>query len=90
VFGGNLDEHMHLVAQVLDRLLKLEVVDIRRRANVNLTKLIPEVQVGTHVSSLVHHLKLVLDGNNDVLRKDAAEALCCLAHALGEEFTIFI
>jgi FKBP12-rapamycin complex-associated protein len=28
--------------------------------------------------------------NNDDLRKDAAEALCCLAHALGEEFTIFI
>uniref|UniRef100_A0A0E0HBB8 Serine/threonine-protein kinase TOR n=1 Tax=Oryza nivara TaxID=4536 RepID=A0A0E0HBB8_ORYNI len=47
VFGGNLDEHMHLVAPVLVR-------------------------------------------NNDDLRKDAAEALCCLAHALGEDFTIFV
>lgn len=28
--------------------------------------------------------------NNADLRKDAAEALCCLAHALGEEFTIFV
>nr|AOZ57106.1 Serine threonine-protein kinase TOR [Saccharum hybrid cultivar R570] len=90
VFGGNLDEHMHLVAPVLVRLFKVELVDIRQRAIVTLTNLIPKVQVGTHVSSLVHHLKLVLDGNNDDLRKDAAEALCCLAHALGEDFTIFI
>lgn len=28
--------------------------------------------------------------NNDELRRDAADALCCLAHALGEDFTIFI
>uniref|UniRef100_A0A452YXH8 Serine/threonine-protein kinase TOR n=3 Tax=Aegilops tauschii subsp. strangulata TaxID=200361 RepID=A0A452YXH8_AEGTS len=90
VFGGNLDEHMHLVAPVLVRLFKVELVDIRRRAIITLTKLIPKVQVGTHVSALVHHLKLVLDGNNDDLRKEAAEALCSLAHALGEEFTIFI
>nr|CAB3465509.1 unnamed protein product [Digitaria exilis] len=90
VFGGNLDEHMHLVAPVLVRLFKVELVDIRRRAIITLTKLIPKVQVGTHVSALVHHLKLVLDGNNADLRKDAAEALCCLAHALGEEFTIFV
>jgi hypothetical protein len=27
---------------------------------------------------------------NDELRKDAVDALCCLAHALGEDFTIFI
>uniref|UniRef100_A0A452YXL6 FAT domain-containing protein n=1 Tax=Aegilops tauschii subsp. strangulata TaxID=200361 RepID=A0A452YXL6_AEGTS len=87
---GNLDEHMHLVAPVLVRLFKVELVDIRRRAIITLTKLIPKVQVGTHVSALVHHLKLVLDGNNDDLRKEAAEALCSLAHALGEEFTIFI
>ncbi|VAH18393.1 unnamed protein product [Triticum turgidum subsp. durum] len=81
---------MHLVAPVLVRLFKVELVDIRRRAIITLTKLIPKVQVGTHVSALVHHLKLVLDGNNDDLRKEAAEALCSLAHALGEEFTIFI
>lgn len=31
-----------------------------------------------------------MTSNNDDLRKDAAEALCCLAHALGEDFTIFI
>uniref|UniRef100_A0ACD5YK47 Uncharacterized protein n=1 Tax=Avena sativa TaxID=4498 RepID=A0ACD5YK47_AVESA len=90
VFGGNLDEHMNLVAPVLIRLFKVDLVDIRRCAIVTLTKLIPKVQVGPHVSVLVHHLKLVLDGNNDDLRKDAAEALCSLAHALGEEFTVFI
>ncbi|EEF44131.1 fkbp-rapamycin associated protein, putative [Ricinus communis] len=27
---------------------------------------------------------------NDEIRKDAVDALCCLAHALGEDFTIFI
>uniref|UniRef100_A0A0D9WFJ7 Serine/threonine-protein kinase TOR n=1 Tax=Leersia perrieri TaxID=77586 RepID=A0A0D9WFJ7_9ORYZ len=90
VFGGNLDEQMHLVTPVLVRLFQVELVDIRRRAIVTLTKLLPSVQVGTHVSVLVNHLKLVLDGNNNDLRKDAAEALCCLAHARGEDFTIFV
>ena len=27
---------------------------------------------------------------NDELRKDAVDALCCLVHALGEDFAIFI
>lgn len=27
---------------------------------------------------------------NDELRKEAVDALCCLAQALGEDFTIFI
>ncbi|CAK7330253.1 unnamed protein product [Dovyalis caffra] len=27
---------------------------------------------------------------NEEIRKDAVDALCCLAHALGEDFTIFI
>jgi FKBP12-rapamycin complex-associated protein len=37
---------MHLVAPVLVRLFKVELVDIRRHAIVTLTKLIPKVQVG--------------------------------------------
>jgi hypothetical protein len=28
--------------------------------------------------------------NNDELRKDALDALCCLAYALGEDFSIFL
>lgn len=28
--------------------------------------------------------------NKEELRRDAVDALCCLAHALGEDFTIFI
>ncbi|XP_020086675.1 serine/threonine-protein kinase TOR isoform X1 [Ananas comosus] len=91
IFGGTLDEHMHLIIPALIRLFKVEAsIDIRRRAIITLTRLIPRVQVSSHVSALVHHLKLVLDGNNDELRKDAADALCCLAHALGEDFTIFL
>ncbi|KAK7308127.1 hypothetical protein VNO77_41724 [Canavalia gladiata] len=91
VFGGTLDEHMHLLLPALIRLFKVDAsVDIRRAAIKTLTRLIPRVQVTGHISSLVHHLKLVLDGKNDELRKDAVDALCCLAHALGEDFTIFI
>ncbi|XP_059447340.1 serine/threonine-protein kinase TOR isoform X3 [Corylus avellana] len=91
VFGGTLDEHMHLLLPALIRLFKVEAsVDIRGAAIKTLTSLIPRVQVTGHISSLVHHLKLILDGKNDDLRKDAVDALCCLAHALGEDFTIFI
>ncbi|KAH8519812.1 hypothetical protein H0E87_001306, partial [Populus deltoides] len=91
VFGGTLDEHMHLLLPALIRLFKADAsVDIRRAAIKTLTRLIPCVQVTGHISALVHHLKLVLDGKNDELQKDAVDALCCLAHALGEDFTIFI
>ncbi|KAF8410286.1 hypothetical protein HHK36_002811 [Tetracentron sinense] len=105
VFGGTLDEHMHLLVPALIRLFKVDAsVEIRRAAIKTLTKLIPRVQVSGHISALVHHLKLVLDGSViliyvscynkhrkiDELRKDAVDALCCLAHALGEDFTIFI
>lgn len=91
VFGGTLDEHMHLLLPALIRLFKVDAsVEIRRASIKTLTRLIPRVQVTGHISSLVHHLKLVLDGKNDELRKDAVDALCCLAHALGEDFAIFI
>ncbi|KAL3538768.1 hypothetical protein ACH5RR_002134 [Cinchona calisaya] len=91
VFGGTLDEHMHLLLPALIRLFKVDAsVDVRRAAIETLTRLIPRVQVTGHISALVHHLKLVLDGKNDELRKDAVDALCCLAHAVGENFTIFI
>ncbi|KAM7479086.1 hypothetical protein LguiA_027299 [Lonicera macranthoides] len=91
VFGGTLDEHMHLLLPALIRLFKVNAsVEIRRAAIKTLTRLIPCVQVTGHISALTHHLKLVLDGKNDELRKDAVDALCCLAHALGEDFTIFV
>ncbi|PKA52215.1 Serine/threonine-protein kinase TOR [Apostasia shenzhenica] len=91
VFGGTLDEHMHLLFPALIRLFKIDAsVEVRRNAIKTLTKLIPRVQVSGHVSALVHHLKLVLDGYNEELRRDAADALCCLAYAIGEDFAIFI
>ncbi|XP_011088032.1 serine/threonine-protein kinase TOR [Sesamum indicum] len=91
VFGGTLDEHMHLLLPALIRIFKVDAsVEVRRAAIRTLTRLIPRVQVTGHISALVHHLKLVLDGKNDELRKDALDALCCLAHSLGEDFTIFI
>lgn len=91
VFGGTLDEHMHLLLPALIRLFKVDAsIDVRHAAIRTLSRLIPRVQVTGHISTLVHHLKLVLDGKSDDLRKDALDALCCLAHAVGEDFTIFI
>lgn len=94
IFGGTLDEHMHLLLPALVRLFRPDSsdasVDIRRAAIKTLTKLIPRVQISGHVSALVHPLKLVLDGNVDELRKDAVDAICALAQALGDDFTIFV
>ncbi|KAJ6794172.1 serine/threonine-protein kinase TOR [Iris pallida] len=82
---------MHLLLPAVIRLFKVDAsLNVRRRAINTLTKLIPRVQVIGHVSSLVHHLKLVLDGKNDELRRDALDALYCLANVLGEDFKIFI
>ncbi|KAL2490207.1 Serine/threonine-protein kinase TOR [Abeliophyllum distichum] len=89
VFGGTLDEHMHLLFPALIRCFKVDAsVDVRTCCYQNADK-INSSRAG-HISALVHHLKLVLDGKSDELRKDAVDALCCLAHALGEDFTIFI
>lgn len=94
IFGGTLDEHMHLLLPALVRLFRPDAsdasVEIRRAAIKTLTKLIPRVQISGHVSALVHPLKLVLDGNVDELRKDAIDAICALAQALGDDFTIFV
>ncbi|VVB07643.1 unnamed protein product [Arabis nemorensis] len=59
-----LDEHMHLLLPALIRLFKVDApVAIRRDAIKTLTRVLPCVQVTTgHISTLVHHLKLVLDG----------------------------
>ncbi|KMT00972.1 hypothetical protein BVRB_9g222360 isoform A [Beta vulgaris subsp. vulgaris] len=35
-------------------------------------------------------LELLQRRKNDELRKDAVDALCCLDHALGQDFAIFI
>ncbi|CAN8288398.1 unnamed protein product [Cochlearia groenlandica] len=91
VFGGTLHEHIHLLLPALIQLFKVEApVAIRRVAIKTLTRIIPCVQVTGNISALVHHLKLVLDGDNDGLRKDAVDALCSLAYALGEDFATFI
>ncbi|KAL0384340.1 UNVERIFIED_CONTAM: Serine/threonine-protein kinase TOR [Sesamum radiatum] len=110
VFGGTLDEHMHLLLPALIRIFKVDAsVEVRRAAIRTLTRLIPRVQVTGHISACasfeacVGRLNLsfgvycyresgsyVIFPKNDELRKDALDALCCLAHALGEDFTIFI
>jgi FKBP12-rapamycin complex-associated protein len=48
------------------------------------------VHVAFFSSTRLHMCMLVIFRKNDELRKDAVDALCCLAHALGEDFTIFI
>ncbi|KAK6784217.1 hypothetical protein RDI58_017671 [Solanum bulbocastanum] len=65
VFGGTLDEHMQLLFPELIRLFKVDsLVEVRCDAIKTLTRLIPCVQVTEHISSLLHHLKLVLDGSD--------------------------
>ncbi|XP_015170837.1 serine/threonine-protein kinase TOR-like isoform X2 [Solanum tuberosum] len=79
VFGGTLDEHMDLLFPALIRLFKVDAsVEVRRGAIKTLTRLIPCVQVTGHISWLVHHWKLVLDGNKEELKKAAIDALRCL------------
>jgi FKBP12-rapamycin complex-associated protein len=48
------------------------------------------VRVAFFCCMMLQTCKPVICRKNDELRKDAVDALCCLAHALGEDFTIFI
>lgn len=94
VFGGNLDEHMNLLLPALIRLFQPDASDapleIRRATIKALTHLLPAVQVFGHVSALMHSLKQVLDGTVDELRKDAVNAICSVAVALGVDFVFFL
>ncbi|CAM6130085.1 unnamed protein product [Calypogeia fissa] len=94
VFGGSVDEHMHLLLPALVRLFRPDVdvapVETRRAAIKTLTRLLPRVQVSGHVSALMHPFTRVLDGNVDELRKDAVDAICALAIPLGADFIIFV
>lgn len=94
VFGSNLDEHMHVLLPALIRLFRPDISDapleIRRATIKTLTHLLPALQVSGHVSELMHSLKQVLDGNIDELRKDAVDAICAVAVALGSDFTFFL
>ncbi|MCO5558518.1 hypothetical protein L7F22_012103 [Adiantum nelumboides] len=93
VFGGNLDEHVHLLLPVLIRLFQpnasVAPLEIRRATLRAFTKLAPTVQVSGHVSALMHSLKQVLDGQVDDLRKDAVDAICSVAVTLGADFAFF-
>lgn len=94
VFGGNLDEHMHLLLPALIHLFRPGVsdapIEIKRATIKTLTRLLPVVQVSGHVSALMHSLKQVLDGTIDELRKDAVDAICAVAMALGLDFAFFL
>lgn len=94
VFGGNLDEHMHLLLPALIRLFQPDAsdapLDIRRATIRAFTNLAPTVQVSGHVSAVMHSLKQVLDGNVDELRKDAVDAICSVAVTLGADFAFFL
>ncbi|KAL2621813.1 hypothetical protein R1flu_002018 [Riccia fluitans] len=94
VFGGTLDEHMHLLLPALVRLFRPDVSnapnEIRRAAIKTLARLLPRMQVSGHVSALMHPLTRVLDGNIDELRKDSVDAICALAMPLGSDFIMFV
>ncbi|KAK4401785.1 Serine/threonine-protein kinase TOR [Sesamum angolense] len=115
VFGGTLDEHMHLLLPALIRIFKVDAsVEVRLAAIRTLLGDRSHIRscasfeacVGRCVPKSCLHLRQlnlsfgvycyresgsdVIFPKNDELRKDALDALCCLAHALGEDFTIFI
>ncbi|BBN14806.1 serine/threonine-protein kinase mTOR [Marchantia polymorpha subsp. ruderalis] len=94
VFGGSLDEHMHLLLPALVRLFRPDVsnapIEIRSAAIKTLARLLPRMQVSGHVSALMHPFSRVLDGNIDELRKDSVDAICALAVPLGTDFVMFI
>eukprot|EP00897_Mesotaenium_endlicherianum_P005918 jgi/Mesen1/5354/ME000267S04502 len=94
VFGGSMDEHMHLLLPALVRLFKPGLSDapleIRKAALRTLARLLPTMQVTGHAAAIVHPLTRVLDGPNDEVRRDAVDALCALAAAQGSDFAIFV
>lgn len=94
VFGGSMEEHMHLLLPALVRLFRPGLsdapLDIRRAALRTLTRLLPAVQVTGHAATILHPLTRVLDGPQEELRPDAMEAICALAVAQGGDFAIFV
>eukprot|EP00898_Chlorokybus_atmophyticus_P008681 jgi/Chlat1/8814/Chrsp90S08148 len=93
-FGGNVDEHLHLLLPAYVRLFKPGVtsapLEVRRIAIQSLAKLLQRMQLTGYASAVIHPLARVVDGPNDELREDAINAICSVAIALGNDFTIFV
>jgi hypothetical protein len=94
-FGSAADEHTHLALPALVRLFRPNVAasvptPIRARTLRSLAALLPRAQLSGHASAVAHPLLRVLDGDVDELRAPALAALSAMAHALGDDFALFV
>uniref|UniRef100_A0A7S1SYY6 Serine/threonine-protein kinase TOR n=1 Tax=Tetraselmis chuii TaxID=63592 RepID=A0A7S1SYY6_9CHLO len=93
--GPAVEEHLHLVLPALVNLICPRVsstpFDVRRTALQSMRRMLPCMQLGGYASAIVHPLVRVLEeGPTDDLRRDALDAICSMAYALGPDFAIFI
>ena len=94
-FGSAADEHLHLALPALVRLFRPNVAasvptPIRARTLRSLAALLPRAQLSGHASAVAHPLLRVLDGDVDELRAPALAALAAMAHALRDDFALFV
>eukprot|EP00899_Mesostigma_viride_P025256 jgi/Mesvir1/5915/Mv00684-RA.1 len=94
-FGGNMDEHVHIILPALVRLFNPSSVcdqplELSKYAIASLAKLLPRMQFTGYASGVVHPLARVLRSHHVALHDHAMDAICVLAISLGQDFLIFV
>lgn len=99
VFGGAIDEYLHLVLPVIVRLFERKdaSVTLRKQAIVAVGQLTAKVNFCDHASRVIHPLVRVLHSPNagsstanTDLRNAAMETLSALAYQLGPSYATFV
>lgn len=99
VFGGAIDEYLHLVVPVIVKIFERSDASaaLRKQAIVAVGQLSIKVNFCDHASRLIHPLVRVLqspnggsDSANADLRNATMETLTALAFQLGPSYTIFV
>lgn len=99
VFGGAIDEYLHLVVPVVVKMFERTDAStaLRKQAMVAIGQLSAKVNFCDHASRIIHPLVRVLtnpnaesSSANNEMRNTAMETLTALAYQLGLSYTIFI
>lgn len=91
-FGGNIEEHMHLVIPIIVKTAEKSeaFTELRVTAVQTIDALSRKINFSDHASRIIHPLIRALSSPVPLLRDAIMDTLCVLLVQLGSDFAIFV
>lgn len=90
VFGGTIEEYVHIVIPSIVKMFEVGPVMLRRAALETIGRLSKNVLLNDMASRIIHPILRVLSQDNEELKVTAMNTLCYLVLQLGDEFKVFV